>query len=368
MQEIKKRRILLASVLKPVDEPRMFERMGLSLVAKGYDVFIAGLPSASGKPVSGIHFFPHQKFGRISIGRIKVRFAVLKKAFIIRPDIFIVSTHELLGVALFYRICTGKKIVYDIQENYWRNIMYTTVFPRILRPLIAFPVRLKEIITSPLFSKFLLAERCYEDELSFTKRKSVIIENKCVIPKGFQRKPSTDSIQLLFTGTIAESTGVFQAINLAKKLHEQEPRTRLYIIGYCAQSSTLEKIKKEISQYPFISIADGALFASHAEIMDAIATANYGVICYPLSPHLENKVPTKLYEYLSCRLPMLLQNHKPWVEGSKAQDTAIIVNFNEPHVASILSQMNTRRFYTETIRGTTWESEEKKLLESIDSI
>jgi len=156
MQEIKKRRILLASVLKPVDEPRMFERIGLSLADKGHEVFIAGFPSASGKSVNGIHFLPHPKFERLSIGRIKVRFAILKKTFHVKPDIFIVSTHELLGVAILYRILTGKKIVYDIQENYWRNIMYTSAFPRILRSLIAFPVRLKEIITSPLFSNFCL--------------------------------------------------------------------------------------------------------------------------------------------------------------------------------------------------------------------
>ena len=33
MQEIKKRRIVLASVLKPVNDPRMFEKMGQSFVA-----------------------------------------------------------------------------------------------------------------------------------------------------------------------------------------------------------------------------------------------------------------------------------------------------------------------------------------------
>jgi hypothetical protein len=41
MQEIKKRRIVLASVLKPVNDPRMFEKMGQSL-SQMYEVHIIG--------------------------------------------------------------------------------------------------------------------------------------------------------------------------------------------------------------------------------------------------------------------------------------------------------------------------------------
>src|SRR5260221_12162025 len=179
MQEIKKRRILLASVLKPVDEPRMFERMGQSLAANGYEVFIVGFPPSNNKSIHGIHLFPHRKFNRISLARIKVRFKILKHAFSIKPNVFTVCTHELLGVAMLYKILTGRKIVYDVQENYWNNIIHTGAWLKIIRPLIAALVRLKEIIASPLFSKFLLAEKCYETELSFAKRKSVVVENKC---------------------------------------------------------------------------------------------------------------------------------------------------------------------------------------------
>src|SRR6267378_3610106 len=95
-----KRRILLASVLKPVDEPRMFERMGQSLVANGYEVFIAGFPSVSKKTSNEIHFLPHKKFERMSAGRIKARFQILRKALLIKPAIFMVTTHELMGVAI----------------------------------------------------------------------------------------------------------------------------------------------------------------------------------------------------------------------------------------------------------------------------
>ena len=45
MQEIKKRRIVLASVLKPANEPRMFDKIGISL-ANEFEVYCIGAPAA----------------------------------------------------------------------------------------------------------------------------------------------------------------------------------------------------------------------------------------------------------------------------------------------------------------------------------
>ncbi len=368
MQEIKKRRILLASVLKPVDEPRMFERMGQSFAANGYDVFIIGFPPSSNLSVNGIHFLPHKRIKRISLDRIKIRLKVLGKALSIRPDVFIISTHELIGVALLYRIFTGKKIVYDVQENYWQNIMYTNVWPKAIKPLIALMVRLKETIIAPFFSKFLLAERCYADELSFTKNKSAIIENKCRVPGNFQRDPSKELIQLIFTGTIAESTGIFQAIDLAKKLHEVEPKIRLNIVGHCAQPQVLDKIESIISKINFISLHGGNDFIPHEQVMEAIATANFGIVYYPPSPHTKNKIPTKLYEYLACQLPVLLQNNLFWIDTCEPLHSAIVADFSNPEIGSLIQQIHERSFYSQKAENALWVTEESKLLNAIDPL
>ncbi|MBI1767372.1 MAG: hypothetical protein HY015_05415 [Bacteroidetes bacterium] len=367
MQEIKKRRILLASVLKPADEPRMFERMGQSLAANGYEVFIAGFPSSMGKSLSAIHLLPHKKFKRISLARIKVRFKILKEAFSIRPEVFIISTHELIGVAILYRIFSGRKIVYDVQEDYWKNIMYTRAWPIVIRPLIAYMVRLKETVTSPFFSKFLLAERCYENELLFTKRKSLIVENKCRVPDNFFRQPSSNNVKLIFTGTIAESTGVSQAIELTKKLHAVDPRIQLQIIGHFPQPRYFQKIESEIAAYSFISLVGGD-FVSHEKIMEAIGSAHFGIVFYPSSPHTKNKIPSKLYEYLTCQLPILLQDNKVWVNLCQPFNSAIVIDFARIDPSSTLKQMREKNFYSRKAENVDWQSEEGKFLSAIDSI
>jgi glycosyltransferase involved in cell wall biosynthesis len=369
MQEMKKRRIVLASLLKPVNDPRMFEKMGVSLARSGhYEVHIIGYPSLILETEENVHFHPLTPFKRISFGRLARRLKALQIIIKVKPELLIVTTHELLGVAILIRILFGTKIIYDIQENYWRNILYTNTFPKLIRPLIAFFARLKEWVASPFFSRFFLAEKCYADELRFVKNKFIVLENKCKLPTGFQRKPNPDFTQVLFTGTLAESTGIFQAIDLIKKLHAVDPKVRLNIVGYCAQPSVLQKIKQEVSKNEFITLTGGDEFVAHGTIMDAIASANLGIIYYPRSPHTENKIPTKLFEYLACRLPVLLQDHKPWTELADQYNAAINVDFKHPEVEAIIAKNHSDSFYSKRPDGMSWETEEKKLLNLLSSI
>jgi glycosyltransferase involved in cell wall biosynthesis len=290
---------------------------------------------------------------------------VLKKILKVKPDILIVNTHELLLVATLNRILFGTKIVYDIQENYWRNILYTDAFPKPLRPAFAFWVRSKEVITSPLFHWNLLAEKGYEKEMSFFGGKATTLENKVSIPRGFFRNASKTQFRLLFSGTLAEATGVFESIELAKKLKALEPTVQLLLIGYCAKGNTLERIRKEIESFPFITLVGGDVLVPHAEILQAISSCNFGLIYYPPSPHTENSIPTKLYEYLGCRLPILLHDYEPWSSVTAPFNASINLNFANPNVEAILDQIRTTTFYETAPSNVTWESEEQKLLEII---
>jgi glycosyltransferase involved in cell wall biosynthesis len=371
VQEMKKRRIVLASLLKPLDDTRMFEKIGLSLSQTGvYEMHIVGYPSGTAMNIPNVQLYPLLPFKRIGFGRVTARFKILKIIIKVKPELLIVTSHELLGVAILIRILFGSKIIYDIQENYWRNILYTNAFPKPFRLLIACLVRFKEWISSPLFSQFLLAEKCYVSEIGFIRDKFSVIENKCKIPEGFVRNPNRDTVELIFTGTIAESTGIFQAIDLSKKLHSSEPKIRLKIIGHSPRQNVIARVEKEVSENSFIQLIGGRELVPHSEIMKAIGTASFGLICYSVSPQNEQKIPTKLYEYLACRLPIIIQNHKPWTELCRPLDAAIDIDFNHADSGAVLNQINSGNFYSCNAHtdSVTWQEEETKLLKLISAI
>ena len=177
MQEIKKRRIVLASVLKPVNDPRMFEKMGQSL-SPHYEVHIIGTKSKTDSSHDNIIFHPLASYARLSLDRILSPLRILKKILYLKPALLVICTHELLWVVLIAKIFLRCPVVYDIRENYFRNILYTNSFPAILRVFIALYVRIKEWITIPAINSYFLAEVGYEKELTFVKNKKVILENK----------------------------------------------------------------------------------------------------------------------------------------------------------------------------------------------
>jgi len=366
---MKKRRIVLASVLKPIDDTRMFEKIGKSLSTNNnYEIFIIGYPSKKQPDEVKIQFIPHPNFIRLSLYRLIIPLITLQKIGKVKPDVLIVNTHELLLVAGLCRILYGSKAVYDIQENYWRNILWTRAFPPIIRQLLAIWVRGKEILLSKFVQLFILAEKGFEKEMNFFRKKFIVLENKSLLPSGFIRSRQGEKINLLFSGTISESTGVFQAIELAKQLHQSDNNVRLQIIGYCAVSSTLQKLRQSIEDYSFITLTGGDHLVPHLEILTQIACSDFGILYYPPSPHTENKIPTKLYEYLSAELPIIIQNHPSWMALCEPYCAAIAIDYNLPiHTADLLSKMKQTRFYTTPPTNVTWASEEEKLLKAIEA-
>ena len=104
----------------------------------------------------------------------------------------------------------------------------------------------------------------------------------------------------------------------------------------------------------------------HGEIMEAIMRASFGIIAYPPSPHIQNSMPTKLYEYVALNLPILLLDHKPWVKFCQQYNAAIVLVALKPK--ELLSKMKSTTFYTKVTFQVSWISEEIKLLDLLRNI
>jgi hypothetical protein len=362
-----RKRIVIASLLKPVDDTRMYEKMAVSLADSGrYEVFIIGFPGRRISTHAFVHFRPLHRFKRISVSRLFAPGQVLRLLIEVDAELVIVNSPELLIVAILNRIFFGRKIAYDIRENYYRNVLYSSVYSRIVKWPLAMAIRLKEKLLAPLFHWHFLAEKGYEREMGFYGKSYSVVENKALVPSSFKRQLSRDNeTRLLFSGTLAVSTGVFEAVALAKALHLLDGHIRLRIVGYCAQASVFAKLKEAIAGCDYIELIGGNALVPHSTIMEAIAECDFGIIYYPPSAHTANSYPTKLYEYLACRLPILLQDHAPWVALCAPSEAAVAIDFNRYDAAVILKRMK-KDFYVKPAEHVTWPEEAGKLLTMVD--
>jgi hypothetical protein len=306
---------------------------------------------------------------RLSIQRLFVPFFVLKKVLALRPSLLIICTHELLLMSALAKALTGCKVIYDVQENYYRNIRYGDSFPAYLRPFIAMYVRVKERLSLLFVDHYFLAERGYEHEMTFFGKKKTVIENKVVGPVDASKmQKDAGPIRLLFSGTLAETTGIFIAIDIAKKLHEQDHSIRLDIIGYSSRADILDRIRREIDGYSFIGIKGGASIVPHREIVAEIQRSHFGIISYPSNPSTENSTPTKLFEYLAYQLPILLIDNPRWLSVCAQYDAAISFNAGSFSAPEMLKAMKQKKFYSTLPQDVFWSTEEKRLLQTIETL
>ena len=245
-------KILIASTLKPVSDTRGYYKIAKSLAKSGkYIVEIIGGPPRPKIELDNIKLHPQPLYSRNLISRLQLRWKIFGKIIRIRPDLLIITSHELLVIAAVYRLLYRKKIIYDIQENYNFNLRFQQVYPWGFRHLLALAIRCKEIICSPFIAYFFLAEKCYQQEIKFlSRKKTLVLENKFAPIKTTPKKKDQTKIEFLLSGTIGELYGAVDALNFIASFPADKYLLR--IIGHCPDEQLRLKIE-EISRCANVS-------------------------------------------------------------------------------------------------------------------
>ncbi len=311
---MKKNVVVIASALKPVTDPRMYEKIGMALVRReNHEVHVMGFCSRKHVRQPNMYFHVLLCANRLSWKRFTVPLKYYKKLLQVRPDVIIVNSPDLLIVTVVYKILFRPTFIYDIRENYYYNLVHGNAFPVFIRNMFAVFVRGVEWCTRPFADAYLLAERCYARELPFVKGKYEIVENKfepltdvLVVPRRRGR------YRLLYTGTIAESYGIYEAVALAKALHGVDDRYTLTIIGYEARPGERKRLRELVADAPFIRLVGVDEPVPHAQIIRAIGEADLALAPYRSNRSFRDKIPTKFYEYIYHRIPFLIPHNALW--------------------------------------------------------
>lgn len=310
---------VIASVLKPVDDTRMYEKIGLSLQQTNrYEVNIIGFNSKNLPPSSEIVFHPLFSFSNMSWRRLFAPLSILIHLLKIAPTLIIATTFEVLVAAMAYKIiCFNKdiKLVYDVRENYALNLLTNKKNTFLIR-LLALGIQCIEKISQSYISLNILAEKGYTKEISFFSKPSIVIPNAykpCLelefgapdLPEKFRHKAP----KLVFNGTISEIYGIRQTLNFANTLSKHYPDLLLIIIGHVTDTNLLNHllIETEAKENIYARINNTPL--PHQEILKMVSIADYGIVAHQPVESIRNCFPTRIFEYMALQKPFFLQDH-----------------------------------------------------------
>lgn len=356
-------KILIGSILKPVDDVRHYQKIARSLSKiDQVEIEIIGYYSHTKPMEKNIRFVPKFHFNRLSISRLLAKWRFLIYAMRTKPNVVIICTHELIIPAIILRFLSIK-VIYDVQENYLRNILFTNTYPFFLRGILALHVRLKELFSTLFFNYYFLAEECYAKEMSFLKNRLILGNKSVLIIKNCREEPKNDVLTFIYTGTIAESYGIFDAINFVEKLKNHIPKIRLLIVGYCPNDTTFQFLEKAIKKHDFIELIGGKVIVNQDDIIQKIKQSDFALLPYQYNKATRNRIPTKLYDYLALSIPILSSKNIKGESIILENGNGITIDFTQKFISTdIIQWIGNPKSPKNISVNLFWTTEEQKLI------
>lgn len=386
-------RLLLASVLKPVDDTRMRGKFAEALRAHpGWQVHVAGRATNGAGPSplteDGPPVGQHRIFwgSRVGLNRLLAQGRYWQLLRALQPSLVIVHAPELLPLTLLWRaLGQGRQFIYDIRENYALNVRTQQVYRGWLKRGLAAGLRWVEGAAATRAAAVLLAEESYAAELPFLKQLSasrvLLLENKYQpapgeqLPRLAHPLPApTEPLRLLFSGTISVLNGVWEAIELARHLRTAWPGgAQLTIIGFCQQPVLLADLQQvAATESAWLTLIGGADLVPHSHIVTEIGRSHLGLLPYQPHASTERCRPTKLFEYLAHGLPLFIPHNLLWESELIKYQAGIIVDFADAPgaAAAVAAALPQAHFYPAGVpaEAVLWANEGKKLRVLLESL
>ncbi len=368
-----KRKILIASFLKPVNDIRSYEKIAKSLAKnKDYQITCIGYSSNIAVSDKTIELIPLPSFNKNRFSRILARWNVYKLYVKLKPELIIVNSPDLLLFTCLYKILFGGQIIYDVRENYFKNLWHQNNYLWGLKHILALSVRTKEWITAPLFNHFFIAEKIYSAQLKFIKKKFIVLENKTIEPTNHKTAPiNYKAPTFIISGTIAIEYGIYEGIKFFNSIFKKHPNSHLVIIGKCANKPLLKALNLIAKNSTNINVIISNNSIAHNQIEQEILQADFGLFPYVPNESTKGKYPTKLFEFLGYNVPFIIQNNAEWVNYLSDYKSGLPFDFTNQTNDSIIKfweQINANPIkIKDTSLGIYWKSEEEKLLHVIET-
>ena len=363
---VKKEVVVIASVLKPVDDTRMYEKMAQSLARTGkFRVNILGFFSNTHSAHRDIEFHPIFQFKRNHYRRLIANLIFYKALSRYTPQVIIVTTPELAPATLVYKFLHSKvNVFYDMVENYSLNLLHHHQRHTFLRGLLAKVITYWEKQLLKKSKMVLVAEKgYYQEKPGLSSFRTLLLENKVSPSIKVSKKQQSvkEELSLVYTGTISPAYGIWDALRLIEQLRNVlVEKLTFHLIGHVTQTETYDRLVKYLNKHSWIQATISQHPIPHQQLLDVIQQADFGLVCHKLLPSIRHCFPTRIWEYMACGLPFILQDHALWVDYCQPWHCAIPLNFSQSEwpVTSLIKRLYQEDFYPNGISESIyWEEQ-----------
>jgi glycosyltransferase involved in cell wall biosynthesis len=306
-----RRSVIHVSTVHPWNDNRIFEKMVLGLVGRGWPVTYLAVESSEIPRAR----YPGVRFVGLGCqpgwrGRVARNLAVIRHLWRASPAILHFHDPELMAVGWLLKL-RGWDVVYDVHEDSVLSIEVKHYLPSALRPLLRVALRVLEWAAGRIFT-IVLAEKVYRRR--FPKGTPILNYPVHSEAPGASERPNSlcpPPYRLIYTGTVSEERGAKLFGTLLRGL----PECELHVLGRCDRT-LLRQIEVETSD---VSARLHMRATPRGIPYEAIAAAYqeggwaFGIAVFPKTDHYYEKELTKFFEYMQFGIPILCSDFPAWV-------------------------------------------------------
>lgn len=339
--------VCIITSVHPLTDARIFHKQARTLAAAGYRVTLAG-PAAECPPPDVPHqlplsFVPLPIPGRFALARAP-RFILLRwligslllLAPALRSRICHIHDPELLPLGLLLK-ALGRRVIYDVHEDYPQQVLSKHYLPRLLRPPIAWLVSMLEQLCSRLFDLTVCATEAIARR--FPPARTVVVHNfpvwseaRCSVQKASRPAASGTQNRTAFTavhlaGTLTEARGITSLVRAMGLLAENSScEIRLLLAGRFVPESYGEFLKT-LPGWQRVSHIEPV---PHEEVWSIYSTCDAGLVCSLPLPRHQESLPVKLFEFMAAGLPVIVSDFALFRQIVKSSRCGLCVNPLDP--------------------------------------
>lgn len=364
-----KKKVCILTTAHEAMDVRIFYKECKSLAEAGYEVYlIAG--HAKDKMVEGVNIVSVHPGGGRAYRFLVKGWAVICKAVKLNADVYHFHDPDLIPAGLLLKLL-GKKVIYDVHEDVPKDILSKAWIGGLcVRRIVSF-----------LFGKLLKFSSCLFDGIiaatpgiskGFAKDKAIVLRN---VP----RTSFMDSIEpeevikpvpsVIYAGGLTAIRGIKEIIKAADLL---EGTVELWLLGLWEDSEYENECKslngwKHVRYFGVKTLEQTYAMMKHADI---------GIVNFMPVPNSVESLPNKAFEYLTCKLPVIMSKFAYWKElfatcavFADPADPADIANGIKSLIENPELKMKLIREGRKLIENDySWESESKKLVDFYKSL
>ena len=361
------KKVVHLTSVHPSNDVRIYEKELTSLQQEGYQCFLVCLNQKTEVTKENIQIISvssksKKRIVRALLGSIKV----VAKGLQLHGDIYHIHDPELLPWAIFLKLF-GKKIVYDVHENYAGSILSKPYLRgKSKKKLISVMIGVAEKFFARFYDLIIVVTP--DIGKPFDPKKTVCLQNFPLIYFSNADVNQSRSYNLIYAGGLTRIRGVEQMIKMTSFIPDKY-NSKLILAGKF-ESIEFEKTMTSLSGWKNIIYLG---WRSRKQLNKLFLEAFAGLLFFhPVENHMVCQ-PNKLFEYLSFGLPVIATNFDHWKNINKDTDCIRFVDpFNPKAVGENIVQLFDEK-NIETLRRKavslvlthyTWETEKQKLFDA----